>query len=204
MRNLPILLLVISVSCSTTDYLVESDYSYHGTFHKYKSFNFAENSGLPGEDEEKRVVERYMTSTLSAWGYELRERKPDLVVFYAVYYDELNLQAYEQPEFQRWLLSNFGSKEVIFKQDTLPEGGLEKAFVDTDRTHVGEEYVPITYSLKQGTLLISFFDRRKRKTVWQGYASGVFSDNQDKNRRVLRSAIVSIMDEYKLLAFDAS
>ncbi len=199
-----VLVLLLVVTCSPIDYIVESDYSYHGNFHKYRSYNFASNMNFPGSEDEKEVVENYMKSTLSAWGYDLSDRRPDLLVFYAVFYDDLRFQGFEQPEFQTWVKHNFANKEIVFKQDTLPDGGIEESYVDKDRLYTKEDYDPVLYTFKKGTILISLFDRKRRKTVWQGYASGVFGEDQERNDRIMRSAIIRIMDEYRLLAFGAS
>lgn len=197
------LLFFLLISCSTYDYVVESDYSYDGDFSKYRSFDFIANQGFTGTQGEKIVIEKYLKSTLSAWGYNYKPKRPGLLVVYTVFYDDFYMKGFDQPNFQGWLKSNYSDKEVVFKKDTLPDGRIEEAYAaEVGRTT--ESYKEVKYALREGTILVSFFDRRKHKTVWQGYASGVFGEDKTKNERILRSAIVRIMDEYKLLAFGTS
>ncbi|MEQ9404318.1 MAG: DUF4136 domain-containing protein [Cyclobacteriaceae bacterium] len=199
-----VLIIFLVQSCAPIDYIVESDYSYNGSFTRYRSFDFVNNIGFTGTENEKVIVERSLSSTLTSWGYNQSDRRPDLIVFYSIYYDDLNFRGFRQQEFKEWLLSNYSNREIVFKKDTLPDGGLIEEFEDDQLVPGKDKYNPITYSLREGTLLISLYDRRKRRMVWQGYASGVFSQNQERNERTMRSAVIRILDEYKLLAFGAS
>ncbi len=198
-----IAIILILSGCSSYDYVVESDYSYKGDFNKYDSFEFAQIEGFDGTNEEKNVIEKYVKNTLTAWGYSHENRRPELIVFYSVFYDDFNFKGFSQPDFQGWLRSNYSDKEVVFKKDTLPDGSLTEALPGGAK-YYKEYYNSEQYVMREGTVLISFVDRRKRKTVWQGYASGVFGQDTDKNERIMRSAVIRIMDEYKLLAFGSS
>ena len=200
----PIVLVfgLVLTSCSSIDHIVDSDYSYQGNFNKYRTFDFASKTYLPGADDEKVIVEKYIKSKLRAWGYSHHGRKPDLLVFYAVYYNDLRLHGFDQPEFQTWVRSNF-RQELVFKKDTLLDQEFYANEPDKNRTPE-EDYDKVLYNLREGTILITLFDRKKRRTVWQGYASGVFGEDEDQNDRVMKSAIIKIMDEYRLLAFGAS
>lgn len=203
MKNLSKALILLFVcSCSSYDYVVESDYSYEGDFNKYDSFNFIANKNFSGTDNEKVIIEKYLKSTLNSWGYDHKERRPGLLILYTVFYEDFEYNGFDQPQFQGWLKANYSDKEVVFKKDTLPDGSVEEAFI-TDGRYFRESYEKVSYSLKEGTIMISLFDRKKHKTVWQGYASGVFGGDNKKNERIMRSAIIRIMDEFKLLAFDA-
>lgn len=209
LKNLTVRILFIAViislsACTSYDYVVHSDYSYDGDFDRYKSFTFVSNKSFAGSLEEKETIERYLSGTLRAWGYDFTERRPGLMIFYSVYYEDLNFKGFNQPEFQSWIRSNYSEKQVIFKKDTLPDGTIEDAFVQEGRNDSSETYDKIDYKLREGTLLISMFDRKKHKVIWQGYASGIFGPDNLKNERIMRSAIGKILDEYKLLAFTAS
>ncbi|MEP1095993.1 MAG: DUF4136 domain-containing protein [Cyclobacteriaceae bacterium] len=198
-----ILTSLFILSCSSYDYVVESDYSYGGDFHKYKSFVFAKNDGFRGTESEKEIIEKYVKGTLTAWGYDYKPKRPGLLVLCTVFYNDFQLKGFDQPNFQGWLKSNFSDEEVVFKKDTLPDGRIEEVYAP-EAGQKPESYKEIRYALREGTVLVSFFDRRKHTAVWQGYASGVFGDDKTKNERILRSAVIRIMDEYKLLAFGSS
>lgn len=204
MRNLSNLLFVLlAFSCSTYEHVVDSDYSYDATFHKYKSFYFASNTSFSGSEEEKTLIEKYLKNTLQAWGYNYQDKRPNLLVYYSVFYEDFVFPGYNQPQFQDWLKENYADQKVIFKKDTLPDGNVVDTYVEGGNYHE-EDYEKKVVSLKEGTILITLYDRRKHKSIWHGYASGVFGSDQDKNERIMKSAVIRILDEYKLMAFGAS
>lgn len=190
--------LFLLASCSTYDYVVESDYSYRGRFNRYSSFSFANNTSFNGLLSDQQVIEKSLSSTLKAWGYDYKEKKPDIFVIYSVYFEDFSIRGYNQPDFKFWLSQNFRRNPVAVAQDTTS--------LDNDRDYerngsVREDYNQKNVKLSEGTVLLSFIDRRKNQTVWQGYASGVFTQDKEKNDRVIRSAVIQILDEYKILAF---
>lgn len=201
MRVTLFVLVVLLASCSSYDYVVDSDYSYDGNFGRYKSFTFGSNQSFTGSDVEKELIEKHLTGTLSSWGYNRTERKPGLMILYSVYYDELSFTGFDQPQFQSWMRSNYSEKQVVFKKDTLADGSLEEVLSPMEHYSSEDSYQKVKLKLREGTILISLIDRRRHKVVWQGYASGVFGPDSQRNERVMRSAIVRIMDEFKLLAF---
>ena len=200
MRKIILIAFVFSdlllLSCSSTEYLVESDYSYEARFHKYKSFEFAENRSFTGSTEDRVLFEKYIGTVLSAWGYSQKQKRPDFYVFYSVYSDDLSFKGYNQPDLLDWS----GSK----RQDDYFQGNADTLIVDSiavasySKAKKHRDYQSVKFKLQEGTILISFYDRRRGKTVWQGYASGVFGPDKVRNERMLRSAITEIMDEFKL------
>jgi len=192
-------ILIIS-SCSTSEYVVGSDYSYEGRFHKYKSFDFAGNGTFAGSKYDKALFEKYVGGILSSWGYANRIKKPDFYVFYSIYYDDLDIQVYNQPDLQEWSESQAFQDNRVFS-DTLQ---LESTKSNkTTRRNRYEQYNGVNLNLREGTILISFFDRKREKTVWQGYASGVYGTDKITNERTLRSAILKVMDEFKLTTYSS-
>ena len=189
----------IICSCSRYDYVVESDYSYTGKFNRYKTFGFGTNQTFSGDTEDKDVLEKSLKKVLQAWGYRYSEKKPDLVVVYTIFFDDVNLKGFSQPQFQTWLTQNFISGKVLIRKDSLNEYNDYRSSVS-----LREEYNEVEYDLKQGTILVSFYDRKRKGTVWQGYASGVFSTDENANDRIMRSAVIQILDEYKLVAFKSN
>ena len=63
-----------------------------------------------------------------------------------------------------------------------------------------EEYRVSNYEMNEGTLLVVFFDRKKKQTVWQGYASGVFSRDKKDSRKNIKVATSKIFNEFRLIA----
>ncbi|MEO1253714.1 MAG: DUF4136 domain-containing protein [Bacteroidota bacterium] len=186
------------LSCSTYDYVVDSDYSYSGKFNRYRSFSFVNNPGFAGERSDQQIIEKSLGTVLQAWGYKYKEKKPDLYVIYSIYFEDFNFTGFHQPDFRLWLGQNFRRQPAQIKGDTL-DNEDDRAFI---RNHIREDYDEQNVRLTEGTVLVSFIDRKKSQTVWQGYASGVFNNDQAQNDRVIRAAIIQILDEYKILAFE--
>lgn len=167
--------LILSGCYSYREYPVEYDYSYHGKFKKYKSFAFLENhSAMVDTTVSKEVIEDIIKSRLQTQGYNYRTEKPNLLVSYKIYYDSLNFRGYDQPDIDTW---------VKYEKDS-------------------EEYSPRKYELRKGTLLIQLYDRKQERSVWQGYATGVYGNIYFNNERQLKIAVRSILDRYQFLAED--
>ena len=168
-------LLLLSGCYSYREYPVEYDYSYHGKFKKYKSFAFLQNtSALKDTTVSSEIIEDIIKSRLRIQGYNYKLEKPNLLVSYKIYYDSLNFRGYDQPDIETWMKYE--------KRD--------------------EEYKPRKYDLRKGTLLIQLYDRKQERSVWQGYATGVYGNIYFNNERQLKIAVRSILDRYQFLAQD--
>ncbi|MCB0503880.1 MAG: DUF4136 domain-containing protein [Cyclobacteriaceae bacterium] len=168
-------LLLLSGCYSYREYPVEYDYSYHGKFKKYKSFAFMQNTtSITDSTVSKDIIEDIIKSRLQTQGYRFREDKPNLLVAYKIYFDSLNFRGYDQPDIETWV--------KVENED--------------------EEYNPRKYDLRKGTLLIQLYDRRQERSIWQGYATGVYGNIYFNNERQLKIAVRSILDRYQFLAED--
>lgn len=177
--SLAMVILVVAVvtGCfSYREYPVEYDYSYHGKFKKYHTYAFLQSTN-PDEDTASvtnDIIEKVISDRLGVQGYKYKEEKPNLLVAYRIYFDSLNFQGYDQPDIDDWL--------------------------KWQRTDI--EYDKREYSLRKGTLLIQLYDRKQDRSVWQGYATGVYGNIYFNNERQLKIAVRSILDRYKFLAED--
>ncbi len=155
-------------------FLVEYDYSYKGTFKKYNSFCFVDNGSVDDKDStmSNAIIEEAVRKQLELHGYHFSKRKPSLLVSYKIFNDDLRFQGFNQPEIENW--------------------------ISTEDDEV--KYDPIKYSMVQGTLVVQLLDAKKHQTVWQGYASGLYTDQVLSNDRYLRRAVRSIFDKYRLFA----
>jgi hypothetical protein len=175
-----VLVTLLSGCYSYREYPVEYDYSYHGRFKKYKSYAFLQNADTekiqtdPDIDLTNEIIENVIENRLGTQGYKLKTDKPNLLVSYKIYYDSLNFRGYDQPDIENWV-----------------------KFSKSD-----QNYDPRKYELKKGTLLIQLYDRKQEKSVWQGYATGVYGNIYFNNERQLKIAVRSILDRYKFLAED--
>lgn len=168
-----LIVFLISGCYSYREYPVEYDYSYHGKFKKYKTFAFMHN---PNADESmsNAVIENAIKRRLELQGYREKEVKPNLLVSYRIYFDSLVFRGYDQPDIEKWVKSQ----------------------------RLDEAYNARNYDLRKGTLLIQLFDRKQEKSVWQGYATGVYGNIYFDNERQLKVAVRSILDRYQFLAED--
>lgn len=179
MKTVSALLLLFMVTALSgcfgfRNYVVESDYSYYGRFKKYKSFNFfTEMNAESVSSAEDTLIRELIQQRMELQGYELTEKKPNLMVAYKVFYDDFNFKGYNQPKIEQWA-----------------------------RTENEEEaYDPVKYRLQEGTLLILLYDNKRDKAIWQGYASGLFGDQYAlTSKRHIKRAIRSIFDQYQFLA----
>ncbi|WP_207431226.1 DUF4136 domain-containing protein [Sabulibacter ruber] len=153
-----------------------SDYSYSGAFHKYKTFNFITHASEEDSVTLRNyaVLKKYIRERLEIQGYEFSDKKPDLLVSYYLYYNDLNMKGYEQEEFDIWLVNNEDPKEEH------------------------EPYRPIKMYMSQGTLLVTLLDHKKQNAVWQGYTSGVLADPNSENTAYLNRAVRTIFDQYRV------
>jgi hypothetical protein len=179
MRNLTYSFLftvafLVLVGCSgSKDYVIESDYSYHGKFKKYSTFTFVDQRGS-GDDSAiyNPIIEDAITYRMKLQGYKQTEEDPNLLVSYRIFFDDFQFMGYNQPNIDQWV----------------------------KRENIDEKYDPIDYKLRQGTLLILLHDRKKRRVIWQGYASGLFGNENFDNERYMKRAVRSIFDQYRFFA----
>ena len=187
-----IVLFTISFSCRFSEVEVDSDYSYTGKFHRYKTFSFVKNQTFRGADEDKELIEQNIGRILQSWGYKQKENRPDFLISYDFFYDDVTLLGYHQPDFHYWVKSRFGSELIEQAADTLSQ--------EEEVRRRDERYNEANMKLNQGTIYVTFLDRKRDASVWQGYASGVFSGDIQNNERKLRAAIIRILDQFRLIS----
>lgn len=98
-----VVVLILSGCLAHKDFVTESDYSYHGKFSKYKSFNFMNNTDND-KLTYKDVLEKAITVRMGSQGYSMKENKPDLLIMYKVFFNDLSIRGYNQPNMEKWYL----------------------------------------------------------------------------------------------------
>lgn len=184
--------MILLGSClSQKDFITDSDYSYGGKFKKYRTYNFMTS---PENDTlfHREILEKTIASRMGAQGYFKETKKPDLLVMYKIFYDNFSLRGYNQPHFESWVGTEIPGA-------TKEESGSGDEFFDDEEVRE-EEYRVSNYEMNDGTLLVVFFDRKKKQTVWQGYASGVFAKDNKDARRNIKVATSKIFNEFRLIA----
>ena len=189
--------MALSGCVTNREYIVDSDYSYGGNFKRYKTFDFIRNVNqdtLHNHD----LVKQTMTNRLGAQGYSKTEEKPDLLIMYAIYYDDFYLRGYNQRTIESWV----GGDQALIKtkrKENTPTFIEDEEYFEEEDLEKGE-YQETKYCMHEGTMFVLFFDRKRKRTVWQGYASGVFSRDDSQADRNIKAATAKIFNEYRLLA----
>ena len=191
-------LSLVAFGCVTMEeYVVDYDYSYKGKFGKYRTYDFVLKSGQEFTAYDD-LIEDAIQMRLGTQGYRNSDKKPNLLVLYKVYFEDFYMNAYDQPELENWV------KDVKFKENDDLEEELdelsEEELEQEKQVRIPQNYNPFKCDLREGTLYIVLFDRRSRHSVWQGYASGLFGDENFNNKKSIKKAVASILDEYQVLA----
>jgi hypothetical protein len=118
------------------------------------------------------AIEKSIASRMKFLGYKKTASRPHLIISYKMYFDSLKFNGYDQPDIETWARN---------KKEDL-------------------NYDKRKYTMKTGTLLIQFFDRRQNRSIWQGYATSLYGNIDFGNQRHLRNAVISILDKYRFWA----
>jgi len=167
------MILLLSSCISYQDYVVESDYSYKGKFIEYKSFAF-QNELNPelSKHPMNAFIEDAIKKRLELQGYTYTEDDPNIFIAYRLYYDDFKITGYNQPLLENWM--RYGNES--------------------------EQYDPVQVGLKKGTLMVIMRDYKRECTVWQGYSSSLFGNENCDNDRYIRTVVRSIFDQYRIFA----
>jgi Domain of unknown function (DUF4136) len=166
-------LIVILGSCLGYKELpVEYDYSYKGTFKKYKTFAIMQPANMADSSMVNDMIEKSIISRMKFLGYRQTANKPHLIIGFKMFEDSLKFNGYSQPDIEAWMHSQ--------KEDV--------------------DYNPQKFYLNSGTLLIQFYDRRQNRSIWQGYATTMYGTIDFNNTRHLKNAVISILDKYRFWA----
>lgn len=178
---------VLLSSCFTArEGRIESDYSYAGNFKHYRTFAFLQ--GVDGQAADSAAaldatVRDAIQTHLRAQGYKLTQRRPDLLISYRVFDGAMRFTGYNQPELTQWI-----RKEAVEDDDTPADAR--------------QGYDRVRYLLNDGTLLITLIDHKNGRAVWQGYASNVTAQQGAQASIIMRRAVRSIFDRYRVLSQD--
>ena len=193
------LFVVITTGCIPIyEYVVDSDYSYSGKFNRYSSFGFIKNENFKGTDLHDNVIKASIKRRMEAQGYTFTVKKPNILISYSLFYKDFGMRAYNQEDFNAWISDEENEDENSLRNNSkLKSDGLPMFYDEDEAT---ESYNPFTCQLNEGALHITFYDRKLRRTVWQGYASGFFGDEAFDNKRFVGRTVSKILDQYRVLA----
>jgi hypothetical protein len=170
-----LLIVIILVTGSCLGYKelpVEYDYSYKGTFKKYRTFDIMQPAGRKDSTMMNDMIEKSIVARMKFLGYRQSPNKPHLIIGFKMFEDSLKFNGYAQPDIEEWMR---GQKEDM-------------------------DYNPQKFYMNSGTLLIQFYDRRQNRSIWQGYATTMYGSIDFNNSRHLKNAVISILDKYRFWA----
>lgn len=194
-----ILLLFGLTACfSSKDFVAEYDYDYRGNFKKYKTFAFMEDTGT---DSIKQIpiIDKTIVSRLNSQGFRHQIDKPDILIYYKLFVNQIRYRGYIQPEFDNWLASRGLD---ILKEEELREQKEEEENNNTETEEErkeGEDYDNIKYYENDGMLIIYVIDYKKNKTIWQGYTAANFDINSPSINLDLTRATYKVMNQFRLV-----
>lgn len=175
MKNFYLFALVLIGMASCLGYKelpVEYDYSYKGNFKKYRTFDIMKPAGINDSTMVNATIEKSIVARMKFLGYRQSENKPHLIIGFKMFNDSLRFNGYTQPDIEEWMKNQ--------KEDM--------------------NYDAQKFTLKTGTLLIQFYDRRQNRSIWQGYATTNYGSIDFNNSRHLKNAVISILDKYRFWA----
>jgi Domain of unknown function (DUF4136) len=159
------------------DLRVEYDYSYHGQFKKYKTYNYLKQS-LPEPSNSNGLVETHISARLNFLGFTIDD-KPDVLVSYQIITDSMRMNVYAQPPVGHW------ASRASFVQH-----GDDNLF----------RYNKRSVDKKDGAIMIQLIDTRTNTQIWHGYTLMTYRKMDYDNSMHVRSAVVSILSQYNVWA----
>ena len=179
------LALLLSSCFTAREGRIESDYSYAGNFRHYRTFAFLQAAGSAADSAAMldETVRDAIQTHLRAQGYKLNQRRPDLLISYRVFDGAMRFTGYNQPDLMQWM-----RKDAVEDEET-----------PTDER---QGYDRVRDLLNDGTLLITLIDHKNGRAVWQGYASNVTARQGAQASIIMRRAVRSIFDRYRILSED--
>ncbi len=184
------IMVMLSSCLATREFHTDFDYSYRAKFKKYKTFSFFVVNDKDSSNFNPGV-DRVINNRLKSQGFQYADDS-DLLIGYKIFFDEFKFRGYNQPNFDEWLV-NSQRVEVV-------NASYEEETPEEQEKNEDEEYNKVRYNMREGTLLVCFFDRKRNITVWQGYASGLFASAGPSNHRILQSATHRIMDRFRVIS----
>ncbi|MCL6259127.1 DUF4136 domain-containing protein [Aquiflexum sp. TKW24L] len=179
------LALIFSACLSQKDYVADYDFNYAGNFKKYKTYSFV-NNPFPDTTTHHLAIEKTIANRLGSQGFKLQEEKPDILINYKVFLDEVKYRGYEQPNFDYWVERR--SVEVEMTEEE------EKKNRERD-----ENYNQVKFTENKGMLVIFVIDNKRGNTIWQGYTPASFDFFSPEVNTELTKATYRVMDQFKIL-----
>jgi Domain of unknown function (DUF4136) len=169
-KFLPLLLLVLLTSCSST-IKVNYDYDKKATFEQYKTFAFHQKgiSQLKISDLDKRRILGAIEEQMIAKGFTKSETPDLLINVFTEEHETVDVTSFNNNWGYGW-------------------GWGWNPYWGGNSTTVSK-YV-------EGTLFIDFIDAQKKELVWQGQGSGVLTQKTNEKDQLIKDFVTKILAQY--------
>lgn len=165
-------------SCSSSSYIMDSDYDVQGKFKEYRSFAFMNNTYSGNGDYEDQIVKNTLFKRFVSMGYRYDEANPDLLVSCKFFYQATRMVGFEQNNLSQWIKNNYGQDEVQSKQH--------------------KTYYKQKVNLPADSYTIFLVDAKTYRMIWKGYSGQAEPWTHEQQ---LVSSIARVMDDYAVVAY---
>jgi hypothetical protein len=179
------LAILFSACLSQKDYIADYDFNYAGNFKRYKTYGFV-NNPFPDSTSYHLAIEKTIANRLGSQGFKLQDEKPDILINYKVFLDEVKYRGYEQPDFDYW----------VERRSDIEEKTEEEEKKDREKD---ENYNQVKFTENKGMLVIFVIDNKRGNTIWQGYTPASFDFYSPEVNTELTKATYRVMDQFKVL-----
>jgi Domain of unknown function (DUF4136) len=169
-KLLPLLLLIITASCSSVS--VNSDYDKNVDFTSYKTYAFykAGIDKVEISDLDKRRILRAIDEQMAAKGFTKSENPDLLVNIFTKSREQVSVNQFNAGWGYGW---GFGWNPYMMG------GGQTTVSTSTE-----------------GTLYIDLIDAKKKEMIWQGEGSGILTKNTAKKDEKVAEFVSKILAQY--------
>lgn len=169
---------LLLVGCSSSQYVMDSDYDVHGKFKEYRSFAFMSNSYSGNGDYEEQIVKNTLFKRLVSMGYRYDEVNPDLLVSCKFFYQETRMVGFEQSNLSHWLKYEGGGQE--------------------QQNPKHKNYYKQKVNLPADSYTIFLVDAKTNRMIWKGYSG---QPEPWSHEQQLVASITRVMDDYEVVAY---
>lgn len=166
LKNIPLLVVFLFVSCSSVN--VQNDYDQSVDFTQFKTFAFYK----PGIDKvevsdlDKKRILKSIENEMIAKGFTLSQNPDLLINFFTSADKQVDVNNYNNGYGYRWNPSVWGGNRTTVRTST------------------------------QGTLFIDLIDAKKKEMIWQGEGAGEIFKNQNNKEERIKEFVTEILKQY--------
>ncbi len=165
-------------SCTSSQFIMDSDYDIHGQFRNYKSFAFMNNENSGNGDYEEQIIQQTIMKRFLSLGYQYDEQNPDLIISCKFFYQPTKLIAFNQFELGYWLKHG---------EHRLSENGQQM-----------NGYYKYSAHLPADSYTIFLVDAKTNRMIWKGFSGQPIPWTHEQQ---LVASISRMLDDYSVIAY---